>query len=179
MPEPCPACAETHAVYRDFDDRPWRWLCVVECSQTCFKGPHPATHARLTATGAVERFVCDKHGVPEDEREGADKPPVYVTPGEKPKRAKKAVAPPPPVPKPPPPPTALARKRAEVLACKLLIYCTGCKARVPVRILNVIQKADGKFEFECPECWSTGDVITVPAELSLAEIEAEHGSASR
>jgi ribosomal protein S14 len=66
--EACPTCGTPYAVFRDLENKRWRFLCTCEGQARCSKGKHPATHAKLNAGGDVERFACDDHGVPADER---------------------------------------------------------------------------------------------------------------
>lgn len=73
----CPTCEDPYVVFRDIENKRWRFLCRCEYGERCSKGRHPATHAKLNAEGGVERFACDHHGVPPEERPPA--PPRFRT----------------------------------------------------------------------------------------------------
>lgn len=66
--EACPTCGTPYVVFRDIENKRWRYLCACEANAGCAKGRHPATHAKLHVDDSVERYVCDAHGVPPDER---------------------------------------------------------------------------------------------------------------
>ena len=172
MPEPCPACAEVHAVFRDFDNRPWRWLCVVESEQRCFKGPHPATHARLTASGAVERFACDDHGVPPEEREGAGEQPKHAPLVQSPKapKAKPAKAPA-PEPAKAATPTRLEAAKAHLQGITGAVFCKPCGKEVKYKGLNVIIDDTNRLDYECPHCWGRSAKIAADSAALFATIE--------
>lgn len=65
----CPSCGTAYSLERDVDDRHWRRLCPCETTNRCAKCRYPASHALTTRTGALLKYVCGEHGVPDDERE--------------------------------------------------------------------------------------------------------------
>lgn len=71
--EACPVCSNQYVVFRDITGARWRYLCACESDRRCQKGRHPATHAKLHADDSVDRYACDDHGVPVE-----DRPPVPV-----------------------------------------------------------------------------------------------------
>jgi hypothetical protein len=64
----CSTCGAEYVVFRDLTNRLHRYLCRCELDRKCALGRHPASHVRLTAGGEVDKFLCDDHGVPADER---------------------------------------------------------------------------------------------------------------
>lgn len=151
--EACPTCSVEYVVFRDIENKRWRFLCRCEQSARCSKGRHPATHAKLNAEGGVERFACDDHGVPADERPATPSlPPLPPAPAPEPE-PKPRRRPPPEAPKPRHDLLTLEGFKAAVEEDKLRGRCRQCR-RERMLIDSVFRPVEGTplYDMVCPHC---------------------------
>lgn len=148
----CPICGAEYVVFQDAEEHTWRFICRCESSSRCKACKSPATQARVTEEGRVDKFACDQHGVPIDlrpTREEENKPVGEQAPQKAKAKAPSRIK----EDKPQHDVLTLEGFKAEIVERKLSGRCLKCRKERNL-IDSVFRPVEGSpiYDLVCPHC---------------------------